>query len=116
MLDKEDLQAIAQLISESETRMKAYVDSNSENLKAYVDESNQNLAQGLKSYIDEKAKEATSHAIAYAEGAIIPKFDLLADGHALTQQQIAGLKKDIDRIDYQLGQHEGKFFLMEQAK
>ena len=98
MLDQNDLQAIAQLIqnevkpliAESESRMKAY--------------------------IDEKATTATSHAIAYAEGAIIPKFDLLADAHKLTQEQIADLKKDIDRIDYQLGEHEGKFFLMDQAK
>lgn len=96
-----EISDLKQEIKESEIRMKAYVDSNTENLKAYI---------------DEKATTATSHAIAYAEGAIIPKFDLLADGHALTQQQIADLKKDIDRIDYQLGQHEGKFFLMEQAK
>lgn len=96
-----EISGLKEEIKESETRMKAYVDES---------------AQGLKAYIDEKATTATSHAIAYAEGAIIPKFDLLADGHKLTQEQITALKKDIDRIDYQLGQHEGKFYLMEQAK
>lgn len=105
MLDQNDLQAIAEImdskIRESEERTNQKLDQ---------------LKEDLTSYIDEKATTATSHAIAYAEGAIIPKFDLLADAHKLTQEQIADLKKDIDRIDYQLGQHEGKFYLMEQAK
>ncbi len=109
MLDQNDLQAIAQLI---QNEVKPLIAESESRMKAYVDESN----QSLKAYIDEKATTATSHAIAYAEGAIIPKFDLLADGHKLTQEQIADLKKDIERIDYQLGQHEGKFYLMEQAK
>lgn len=54
MLDEKDLQAIAQLINQSENRMKAYIESN-------VEKNIQTLAEGHRAILD-KLPEAEEQA------------------------------------------------------
>ena len=62
MLEK-DLQAIQRLISESESRMITRMEAD--------------------------AKESESRMLAYMEAAIMPKFELLADGQKLLKETLA---------------------------
>lgn len=82
MLEKQDLQAIKELIdtsiTASEERMKSYVDGS-------IDSAIRASEERVKSYVDGsidsaiRASENRTHA--YIEGAIIPQLQLLAEGH-----------------------------------
>lgn len=92
MLDEKDLQAIAQLIHESEQRMSAKIEaSSSQTLKdalegasllidSKLQESEQRMAAQIEQASSQTSKDALQGASALMESYFEPKFKLLAEG------------------------------------
>ena len=129
MLDKSDLQAIAEMISASEERMIAAMDSkiavSEARMKAFVaskiETSEAQTAQKilasemrLKSYIDERAKEAESRAVSYAEnevtrrqGVIKEGLDLALELPRIPVERVELIEQDVEALKYAV-QNQGK--------
>ena len=73
MLDEKDLQAIQSLIEHSESRMMGRMDRLDERMDQ----------------LDEKIDGTRSQIMAYIESAVMPKFDVLADGHQILRETLA---------------------------
>ena len=97
MLDKSDLQAIAEMIVASEQRMIAAMDEKQVRMEAFVtgkiESSEQRTAQRiaasearLRNYIDDRSKEAESHAVAFAENEVQRKQGVIVEGIDLSLQ------------------------------
>ena len=69
MLDKDDLQAIAELMKQQKEELSGLMDKKLEAQKAE-----------LVALIKEESRAATSRAIAYSEGAVEPKLDAIKEG------------------------------------
>ena len=52
----------------------------------------------IQTLIDSSVRESESRMIAYFEAAILPKFDLLADGHKLLLETLAP-KTKVDELE-----------------
>ncbi|MBD5161995.1 MAG: hypothetical protein HDT14_08305 [Oscillibacter sp.] len=80
MLDEKDLQAIQGLLEHSESRMMARMDR----LDARIDQLDTRVDQ-----LGEDIKATESRIMAYIESDILPRFDILAEGHTLLRETLA---------------------------
>ena len=106
MLDERDIQIIREIIQESEARLEARLDARMESriaesearIEARFKEMGERIDEmgervdGMGKRIDEMGEriEATeSRIIAYIESDILPKFDILAEGHQVLRETLA---------------------------
>lgn len=109
MLDKNDLQAIAELIhtevSASEQRVTAAIDekiaASEQRTKSYVGEQIAASEERMKAYVFEKVTDETNRSMAYIESAIEPKIDLALEGHVALNEKIDRLASNerVERIE-----------------
>ena len=102
MLDERDLQAIAQLLD-------ARMDAKLEPVRQGVDSveprltgQRQELLREMETRMDEKIRASESRMMAYFEAAVMPKFDLLADGIQALQEKMPSrerFEEVEDRLD-----------------
>ena len=102
MLDERDLQAIAQLLD-------ARMDAKLEPVRQGVDSveprltgQRQELLREMETRMDEKLRASESRMMAYFEAAVMPKFDLLADGIQALQEKMPSrerFEEVEDRLD-----------------
>ena len=102
MLDERDLQAIAQLLD-------ARMDAKLEPVRQGVDSveprltgQRQELLREMEPRMDEKIRASESRMMAYFEAAVMPKFDLLADGIQALQEKMPSrerFEEVEDRLD-----------------
>ena len=124
MLDRQDIELIAQIVKSSadgiKTELKAYVDESAAQtraeLKAYVDESNAQTRAELKAYVDESAAqtraelkayvdrkaeeivdESTRRCIAYIEARVEPKINLALENLNMHYERMA-TKEELDKL------------------
>lgn len=86
MLDKQDLQAIKELVDTSVTTA---VTASEERLKEYVDTSITASEERLKGYVDDSIAGAENRWRVLYEADIRPSFRLLAEGHENLLQTLA---------------------------
>ena len=70
MLDEKDLQILRSLFEQSEARMSAKIEESEARMSAKID-------------------SVESKIMGYIESAVMPKFDVLADGHKLLSETLA---------------------------
>ena len=102
MLDERDLQAIAQLLD-------ARMDAKLEPVRQGVDSveprltgQRQELLREMETRMDEKIRASESRMMAYFKAAVMPKFDLLADGIQALQEKMPSrerFEEVEDRLD-----------------
>ena len=83
MLDKQDLQAIKELIDAS-------IAASEERTQAKMD--------AMESRLQSKIDDVDNHWRAYVEGSIIPNFQLLAEGHQTLLETLAP-KSRVDNLE-----------------
>ena len=96
MLEKQDLQAIKELIdasvTASEERMKDYVIASEERMKDYVTASEERMKDHVAA-AEERMKDHVTAAenrwMAFYEGSIQPQIQLLAEGHQTLLETLA---------------------------
>jgi len=106
VLDEKDLQAISQLmdakINDLESRMTARIDqmdakidstesrltASISKLDTKIEDTESRLTAGI-SKLDTKIEDTESRVLAYIEAAVMPKFDILAEGHQLLRETLA---------------------------
>ena len=92
MLDEKDLQAIQAMINASEARMMATLKETETRLETRIEESEARTMTSLKeteSRLEDHIEETRSHIMAYIEVDVLPKFDILAEGHQLLRETLA---------------------------
>ena len=96
MLDEKDLQAIQAMINASEarmmTRLEARIEETETRLEGHIKESEARTMASLKeteSRLEDHIEETRSHIMAYIEVDVLPKFDILAEGHQLLRETLA---------------------------
>lgn len=105
MLDEKDLQAIAQLMAGMENRMDQKLAQQKQEIMGELDarfaQQKQEIISETGTIMDTKIQESESRMMAYFEAAIVPKFDLLADGiKAINEKMIPA--EAIDEIEDRL--------------
>ena len=97
MLDKNDLQAIAELISASEQRMTVK--------------------------IEEAARDAVSQSIAYSENTVERKLDVIKEGLDLalelprvSEERVDRIETDVDALKFTVRQHSGEIEKLKKAQ
>ena len=113
MLDKQDLQAIKELIdtsiTASEERMTAKIDASEERMTAKIDASIAASEERMTAKIDAsiaaseermtaKIDASENRILAYIETAVIPNFQLLAEGHQTLLETLAP-KSRVDNLE-----------------
>lgn len=73
MLEEKDLQALQTLIDQS-------IIASENRMKAYMDQGIQASETRMKTYMDQGIRDSENRMMAYFESAVMPKFDLLAEG------------------------------------
>ena len=102
MLDERDLQAIAQLL---EARMDAKLEpvrQGVDSVEPRLTGQRQELLREMETRMDEKIRASESRMMAYFEAAVMPKFDLLADGIQALQEKMPSrerFEEVEDRLD-----------------
>lgn len=98
MLDEKDLQAIQGLLEHSESRMMARMDrldSRMDQIDSRIDQLDTRIDQlggpidQLDTRVDqlgEDIKATESRIMAYIESDVLPRFDILAEGHTLLRE------------------------------
>ena len=82
MLDEKDLELLqtmmTQIVAESEARMTTKIESSIAASEAR-----------MTARIEERVEDTRSQIMAYIESDILPRFDMLADGHKLLRETLA---------------------------
>ncbi|MBE7004092.1 MAG: hypothetical protein E7425_07385 [Ruminococcaceae bacterium] len=95
MLDKNDLQAIAELITASEERIKAEMGAR---MSAEIAASEERTAKRIEEASRQAVRDAVSQAVAYSEGAVETKLDAIREGLDLALEVHIPVER-IDRIE-----------------
>ena len=90
MLDKQDIQIIKELIEASEERTQAKMDAMETRLQSNMD--------AMEARLQTKIDDVDSRWQAYAEGSIVPNFQLLAEGHQTLLETLAP-KSRVDNLE-----------------
>lgn len=105
MLDEKDLQAIAKLISASESRMTSKmteeIAASEARMTASMDEKLSASEARLKTYVDEKVSAAQSHTLALMEAYFDPKFQAMGEKIDLLEEKMVTLE-DLEDIESRL--------------
>ena len=91
MLDKQDLQAIKELIDTSIT-------ASEKRIKSYVDGSVDSAIRASEKRTRDEIRAAENRTHAYIEAAVMPKFQILADGHQNILDTLAP-KSRVDNLE-----------------
>ena len=94
MLDRNDLQAIAELIAASEERMSEKIAASEERMNGKIAASEERM----KAYIHEKVTDETNRAIAYTESVVEAKLDAIKEGLDLALETHIPIER-IERIE-----------------
>ena len=111
MLDRNDLQAIAELMQQQKEELSELMDKKLEAQKAE-----------LVALIKEESRAATSRAIAYSEGAIEPKLDAIKEGLDLAlethipKERMERAEEDIIVLKAVVRQHSEDIELLKKAQ
>ena len=97
MLDEKDLELLqtmmTQIVTESEARMTAKNESNiaasEARMTTKIESSIAASEARMTARIEERVEDTRSQIMAYIESDILPRFDMLADGHKLLRETLA---------------------------
>ncbi len=84
MLDEKDLQAIAQLMGAKINDLEGHMTARMDKLDTRMDRMESRMDK-----LDTKVDDTESRILAYIEAAVLPKFEILAEGHQLLRETLA---------------------------
>ena len=104
MLDQNDLQAIAQLISQSEDRMMEVMPQQKEDLMEVM----QQQADTLMGMMETKIQTSQREVMVFVENSVGKRIDSLFDGYKLTHEKQWELEHRMERMEQRLSALEHK--------
>ena len=104
MLDQNDLQAIAQLISQSEDRMMEVMPQQKEDLMEVM----QQQADTLMGMMETKIQTSQREVMVFVENSVGKRIDYLFDGYKLTHEKQWELELRMERMEQRLSALEHK--------
>ena len=92
MLDEKDLQMLQSLFEQSEARMSTKIEESEARMSAKIEESEARMSTKIEeseARMTTRIDSVESKIMGYIESAVMPKFDILADGHKLLTETLA---------------------------
>ena len=98
MLDEKDLQAIREMIQESEQRMTAKMEESEQRMSAKVEESEQRMSAKVEESASQTLKDAMQGVSVLMESYFGPKFKLLFENQQTMMETLAP-KSRVDELE-----------------
>lgn len=113
MLDKNDLQAISELMQQQKQEFSGLMQQQRQELSEMMQQQKQELSEmmdvkitaseeRMKRYIEEKVTDETNRSIAYTEAVVEPRLDAIKEGLDLALETHIPIER-IDRLETDVG-------------